>query len=111
MGMACRGCEKKTKGTAYVVYEDIFDAKRAQEGLSGFNVQNRYLIVLYWNQKRQQQHLSMKDEEAKLRRVQEQHGVDGGATCPTEEAAELEHDGVFNTLHLLQHGASCALSI
>lgn len=40
--ITCRGCEKKTKGTAFVVYEDIFDAKRAQEGLSGFNVQNRY---------------------------------------------------------------------
>lgn len=74
---ACRGCEKKTKGTAYVVYEDIFDAKRAQEGLSGFNVQNRYLIVLYWNQKRQQQHQSMKEEEERLRKIQEKHGVDG----------------------------------
>lgn len=73
----CRGCEKKTKGTAYVVFEDIFDAKRAQEGLSGFNVQNRYLIVLYWNQKRQQQHQSMKEEEERLRKIQEKHGVDG----------------------------------
>jgi pre-mRNA branch site protein p14 len=60
-----------------VVYEDIFDAKRAQEGLSGFNVQNRYLIVLYWNQKRQQQHLSTKAEEARLKEMQEKHGVDG----------------------------------
>lgn len=83
--LGCRGCEKKTKGTAYVVYEDIFDAKRAQEGLSGFNVQNRYLIVLYWNQKRQQQHLSMKDEEAKLRRVQHQHGVDGEQHAPSKK--------------------------
>merc|ERR1711977_587604 len=41
------GNTKNTKGTAYVVYEDIFDAKAACELLSGFNVQNRYLIILY----------------------------------------------------------------
>jgi len=28
------------------VYEDIFDAKNACDHLSGFNVQNRYLVVL-----------------------------------------------------------------
>jgi len=41
------GHRKDTKGTAYVVYEDIFDAKNAREHLSGFNVKDRYLIVLY----------------------------------------------------------------
>merc|ERR1712224_314984 len=41
------GHAKGTKGTAFVVFEDIFDAKTACELLSGFNVQNRYLIVLY----------------------------------------------------------------
>jgi pre-mRNA branch site protein p14 len=85
----CRGCEKKTRGTAFVVYEDIFDAKRAQEGLSGFNVQNRYLIVLYWNKKRQQQHLSVKAEEERLKKVQEKYGVDGDqhARRPPEKPA------------------------
>ena len=43
-----RGCAAQTKGTAYVVYEDIFDAKNACEHLSGFNVCNRYLVVLYY---------------------------------------------------------------
>ena len=75
--LMCRGNSKKTRGTAYVVYEDIFDAKRAQEGLSGFNVQNRYLIVLYWNQKRQQQHQATKDEEERLKAMQQEFGVDG----------------------------------
>eukprot|EP01135_Chromosphaera_perkinsii_P003398 Nk52_evm22s242 gene=Nk52_evmTU22s242 len=37
-----------TRGTAYVVYEDIFDAKNACEHLSGFNVGGRYLVVLYY---------------------------------------------------------------
>lgn len=33
------GNSKETRGTAYVVYEDIFDAKTAVDHLSGFNVQ------------------------------------------------------------------------
>ena len=41
-------CTAQPKGTAYVVYEDIFDAKNACEYLSGFNVCNRYLVVLYY---------------------------------------------------------------
>lgn len=47
-----RGCNKDTRGTAYVVYEDIYDAKNACDHLSGFNVANRYLIVLYYNPQR-----------------------------------------------------------
>ena len=43
-----RGVTAETRGTAYVVYEDIFDAKNACDHLSGFNVCNRYLIVLYY---------------------------------------------------------------
>lgn len=43
-----RGTTPETKGTAYVVYEDIFDAKNACDHLSGFNVCNRYLVVLYY---------------------------------------------------------------
>ena len=42
------GNNKTTKGTAYVVYEDIYDAKKACESLSGFNYGGRYLIVLYF---------------------------------------------------------------
>jgi len=59
------------------VYEDIYDAKNAQEHLSGFNVQNRYLIVLYHQSKKQNQKLSTKEQEEELRRLQEMHGVDG----------------------------------
>ena len=42
------GVNPETKGTAFVVYEDIFDAKNACDHLSGFNVCNRYLVVLYY---------------------------------------------------------------
>ena len=41
------GTEKDTRGTGFVVYEDIFDAKNACEHLSGFNVAGRYLVVAY----------------------------------------------------------------
>lgn len=43
-----RGNTPDTRGTAFVVYEDIFDAKNACDHLSGFNVCNRYLVVLYY---------------------------------------------------------------
>ena len=43
-----RGDTKETRGTAFVVYEDIYDAKDAVEHLSGFNVGGRYLVVLYF---------------------------------------------------------------
>ena len=43
------GTAKDTKGTAFVVYEDIYDAKAACEALSGFNFMGRYLIVLYYS--------------------------------------------------------------
>merc|ERR1719491_2936283 len=39
---------KDTKGIAFVVYEDIYDAKAAVDHLSGFNVNGRYLVVLYY---------------------------------------------------------------
>ena len=135
------GHTKDTRGTAYVVYEDIFDAKNAVDHLSGFNVQvgvlkgsggserrawgtpsqpfllrrtaaagcfaraaggecvmhfsappltltprarpppsrpqNRYLIILYYNPQRHSKKLGLKEQEAELRRMQEQHGVDG----------------------------------
>jgi RNA recognition motif-containing protein len=53
-----RGSAKDTRGTAYVVYEDIYDAKMAVDHLSGFNVANRYLIVLYFNPARQNKKVS-----------------------------------------------------
>ena len=43
------GAGKEARGSAYVVFEDIYDAKAAADHLSGFNVGGRYLIVLYFN--------------------------------------------------------------
>ena len=42
-----QGIANNTKGTAFVVYEDVMDAKQACDKLNGFNFQSRYLVVLY----------------------------------------------------------------
>jgi pre-mRNA branch site protein p14 len=49
------GVNNDSRGTAFVVYEDIYDAKNAVDHLSGFNVGGRYLIVLYYQANRMQQ--------------------------------------------------------
>jgi pre-mRNA branch site protein p14 len=51
-----RGCKSDNKGTAFVVYEDIFDAKKAVERLSSVNVGGRYLICLYYHPKKTSLH-------------------------------------------------------
>ena len=43
-----KGNTTKTKGTCFVVYEDIFHAKNAVDHLNGFNVAGKYLICLYY---------------------------------------------------------------
>ena len=47
------GNAQETRGTAFVVYEDIYDAKNACDNLSGFHVLDRYLIVLYYQPNKQ----------------------------------------------------------
>jgi pre-mRNA branch site protein p14 len=47
-----RGNSADTRGTAFVVYEDIYDAKNAVDHLSGFNVGGRFLICLYYSNKK-----------------------------------------------------------
>mmetsp|Transcript_17504 Transcript_17504/g.30042 ORF Transcript_17504/g.30042 Transcript_17504/m.30042 type:complete len:127 (+) Transcript_17504:136-516(+) len=71
------GTTKETRGTAYVVYEDIYDSKMACDHLSGFNVANRYLIVLYYNPQRMGKKVGTKEQEEQLRAMQTKHGVDG----------------------------------
>jgi hypothetical protein len=39
-----QGITQNTKGTAFVVYEDVMDAKQACDKLNGFNFQSRYLV-------------------------------------------------------------------
>jgi len=65
-----------TKGTAFVVYEDIYDAKNACERLSGFNVANRYLIVLYYQQTKMNKKLDTKKKKEQLQNLRTQYGVE-----------------------------------
>ena len=71
------GDKRDTRGTAYVVYEDIYDAKNAVDHLSGFNVANRYLIVLYYNPAKTAKKRDAAKEEAELKALQAKYGVDG----------------------------------
>lgn len=67
-----RGNSKETRGTAFVVYEDIYDAKNAVDKLSGFNVAGRYLICLYYQPSKISKKTdlnSKKEEIEKLRKT------------------------------------------
>ena len=48
-----RGNGAGTRGTAFVVYEDIRDAKLAIQQLSGFHVGGRYLVCLLFQSRKQ----------------------------------------------------------
>eukprot|EP00771_Trimastix_marina_P000844 gnl/Trimastix_PCT/1877.p1 GENE.gnl/Trimastix_PCT/1877~~gnl/Trimastix_PCT/1877.p1 ORF type:complete len:121 (-),score=14.07 gnl/Trimastix_PCT/1877:127-489(-) len=66
------GCTPETRGTAFVIYEDIYDAKNACEHLSGFNVCNRYLIVLYYQKDKMTKKMESRrkaEELAKLKQA------------------------------------------
>ena len=73
--------EKDTRGTAFVVYEDIYDAKNAVDHLSGFNVGGRYLVVLYYQPAKFQQRAEAAEQQQELemlrKKVQEQKTKQG----------------------------------
>ena len=87
----CRGSTKETRGTAYVVYEDIYDAKTAVEHLSGFNVANRYLIVLYYNHQKHSKKVSL------------------GAS-DKQRAVSIKDMAQTSTLCVVQHG-KCVVTV
>eukprot|EP01080_Neovahlkampfia_damariscottae_P006016 gene6016-10018_t len=60
------GNSNETRGTAFVVFEDVFDAKRAVDHLSGFNILGRYLIVLYYQQSKMQKKIDLKKKQQEL---------------------------------------------
>jgi pre-mRNA branch site protein p14 len=58
-----------TRGTAFVVYEDIYDAKAAVDHLSGFNVGGRYLIVLYYQPTKFEKRAELEAKEEELQEL------------------------------------------
>ncbi|KAH0429942.1 pre-mRNA branch site protein p14 [Colletotrichum camelliae] len=70
-----QGIASGTKGTAFVVYEDVMDAKQACDKLNGFNFQNRYLIVLYHQpEKMLKSKEDLEARRASLAQLKQQHG-------------------------------------
>jgi pre-mRNA branch site protein p14 len=66
------GDRKDTRGTAFIIYEDIYDAKAAVDHLSGFNVGGRYLIVLYYQPAKFEKRESAKQKEEELLELRKQ---------------------------------------
>merc|ERR1712130_371771 len=69
------GNTPETRGTAFVVYEDIFDAKNACDHLSGFNVCNRYLVVLYYQANKAFEKMETEKKEAELAEIRKRMGI------------------------------------
>ncbi|XP_004347840.1 pre-mRNA branch site protein p14 [Capsaspora owczarzaki ATCC 30864] len=69
------GTAPDTKGTAYVVYEDILDARNACEHLSGFNVGGRYITVLYYNPQRLLARMDVNKKREELDKLKQQHNI------------------------------------
>ncbi|KAI6205076.1 RRM domain-containing protein [Aphelenchoides besseyi] len=71
------GNTAETRGTAFVVYEDIYDAKNACEHLNGFNVSNRYLVVLYYQATKSYQRMNTDQQREKLEDIKSRYGLGG----------------------------------
>ncbi|KAI9678505.1 MAG: hypothetical protein M1822_007448 [Bathelium mastoideum] len=72
-----QGIANNTKGTCFVVYEDVSDAKQACDGLNGFNFQGRYLVVLYHQpEKMAKSQADLAERQANLERLKKQHGIE-----------------------------------
>merc|ERR1712157_623114 len=83
------GDKPETKGTAFVVYEDIFEAKNTLEGLSGYNVMGRYLIVLYYNKER---YLKKVNEEKERQKIQDMRKALADKQRRVEEKKRAKED-------------------
>ncbi|KAF4530676.1 hypothetical protein B566_EDAN004915 [Ephemera danica] len=71
----CSGNTPETRGTAFVVYEDIFDAKNACDHLSGFNVCNRYLVVLYYQANKAFKRVDVDKKKEDIEKVKTKYGI------------------------------------
>ncbi|KAF8307219.1 RNA-binding domain-containing protein [Clavulina sp. PMI_390] len=72
------GNETKTKGTAFVVFDDVMDAKSALDHLNGFHLQERYIVVLYHMPARQDaaaQKADIARREEELAALKKKHDI------------------------------------
>uniref|UniRef100_A0A183CPD1 RRM domain-containing protein n=1 Tax=Globodera pallida TaxID=36090 RepID=A0A183CPD1_GLOPA len=87
------GNTPEARGTAFVVYEDVFDAKNACDHLSGFNVSNRYLVVLYYQATKAWKRMDTDKARVKLEEVKERYGLGG------DIEKEKEKMGIYTPKH------------
>ncbi len=59
-----------------MVYEDIYDAKKACEHLSGFNVGNRYIVVLYYNKSKMEEKKSARERKRDMEVLKQHYGIE-----------------------------------
>uniref|UniRef100_A0A7S0BDS8 RRM domain-containing protein n=1 Tax=Pyrodinium bahamense TaxID=73915 RepID=A0A7S0BDS8_9DINO len=71
-----RGNGPETRGTAFVVYDDIYDAKNAMDHLNNFNVAGRYLVLLYYNPAKMQQKVDNRAKREDIERLKRKYGVE-----------------------------------
>jgi len=69
------GDKPDTRGTAFVVYEDIYDAKNAVDHLSGFNVCGRYLVVLYYQASKMQKRMDTEKKRQELEELKRKYNL------------------------------------
>ena len=69
------GSNQDTRGTAFVVYEDIYDAKNAVDHLSGFNVCGRYLIVLYYQATKMKKRIENRKKQRELSALRKKYDL------------------------------------
>lgn len=81
------GNASDTRGKAFVVYEDIFDAKQACDHLSGFNVVGRYLVVLYYQASKAFAVVDRTKKRDEIDRMKEKYDVDA------EDHSQKKKDG------------------
>ncbi|GMH93374.1 hypothetical protein TL16_g12612 [Triparma laevis f. inornata] len=72
------GSSNDTRGTAFVIFDDIYDAKSAVDHLSGFNVGGRYIVVLYYQPKKNVNRLGMEVKKAQIEDLKKE--VEASAT-------------------------------
>merc|ERR1719197_1144891 len=70
-----RGNGPETRGTAFVVYDDIYDCKNAMDHLSGFNVAGRYLVLLYYNPAKLNAKVDAQSKRDDIDRLKQKYGV------------------------------------
>lgn len=68
------GNEQTTRGTAFIVFEEVQDAKAALDRLSGFSLSGRYLVVLPYSADK-----AIKDDlaarKSRLEELKTSHGI------------------------------------